>query len=103
MSENPARNELASSVSVSGSCCSKRSCRVRCAVVEVGDRARCTSTAAPMSADQRSDDHREQEEQQDRERRRVEEQLAGAQRHVGLLEQVFGLARAARRARRSAT
>ena len=39
-----------------------------------------------MSADDRADDDRDEQEHHDRERRRVEEQLARADRHVASLE-----------------
>ena len=90
MSENPARNELASSVSVSGSWRSNRlRRRRRWRLLRYANGATSTTTP-PIRPTSGPTITAKQQEHDDRERRRVEEQLRGAERNVGLLEHQLG-------------
>ena len=84
----PARNELASSVSASGSCRSKCAVRpfLRCSMYAIGSKKRHDERD---ECPDRPDEHQDQERGQDREGRHVEHDLAGTNRQRRLLEVPF--------------
>ena len=92
MSENPARSELASSVSVSGSwrsnACQPLARRLAPKYANAGDEHRGPRSARAIGPTM----HGKNKKSNDRDERRVEEQLRGADRHVGLFEHALGLA-----------